>query len=549
MTPENKLNYIIPQFVKYQNVDDLLENNNHHSLFNENNLSINDVLTENFVCIVGEPGIGKSRLLDEVKERILPKPFFCKASKFTDLSVPKENEYCIIDALDEVEGYLFYNVLQSIKHYKKENPKVKVLFTCRKHYVASYARHFVDCNYLTFIEICRLSERDVMNVISGNCNCSEATLENINKSPKLKELITIPRYLTFLLEYIKQKGECLNIGELFEYMIVCSIKAAIESYKGIQNTESIRILLQRLLEKMAFVMEISRKDQISKDELYTILDGIKGNMTQMFIANFDLLYFESRILKDTDGTLQFENTELQEYLAAKELCRQDNIESVLYDVAVHKELKHIYPNWYDVIPHISYSKDRIHTFINVFKLIISYESNLENESFRNLLKYIDSSVLSIQQKEELFSIIFEHYQCVPAYIMWKSSMSNLLQECYTTNCDTQIILSHDKLNKIQLSNVTVTLDAIVEAKKHSDGIYNHWRQAANYLIGTDDNENKLAALNLYNALKCVDELIQVSESYSYFTKKLKEKYCEVTGYMRIADNRVVGCWLKDFLYK
>lgn len=545
MTPENKLNYIIPQFIKYQNVDDLLENNSHHSLFNENNLSINDVLKENFVCIVGEPGIGKSRLLDEVKERILPKPFFCKASKFTALSTPKENEYCIIDALDEVEGYSFYNVLQSIKYYKKENPRVKVLFTCRKHYVASYARHFADCNHLTFIEICRLSERDVMNVISGNCNCSEATLANINKSPKLKELITIPRYLTFLLGYIKQKGECLNIGELFEYMIVCSIKAAIEAREGIQNTESIRILLQRVLEKVAFVMEISRKDQISKDELYTILDEIKGNMTQMFIANFDLLYFESRILKDTDGTLQFENTELQEYLAAKELCRQDNIESVLYDVAVHKELKHIYPNWYDVIPHISYSKDRIHTFINVFKLIISYESNLENGAFENLLKYVDPSVLSIQQKEELFSIIFEHYQRVPAYIMWKSSMSNLLQECYTTNCDTQIRLPHDKLNKIQLSNVTVILDAIVEVKKHSDGIYNYWRQAANYLMGTDDNENKLAALNLYNALKCVDELIQLSESYSYFTKKLKEKYCEVTGYMRIADNRVVDCWLND----
>lgn len=106
-------------------------------------------------------------------------------------------------------------------------------------------------------------------------------------------------------------------------------------------------------------------------------------------------------------------------------------------------------------------------------------------------------------------------------------------------------MSHDKLNKIQLSNVTVTLDAIVEVKKHSDGIYNYWRQAANYLMGTDDNENKLAALNLYNALKCVDELIQLSESYSYFTKKLKEKYCEVTGYMRIADNRVVDCWLND----
>lgn len=499
MIPENRLKYILPQFVKYQNVDDLLESNNFHSLFDsdeENNLSINDLLKEDFVCIVGEPGIGKSRLLDEIKKKISPASFFCKASEFTAISVPKEDEYCIIDALDEVEGHSFYNILQSIKHYKKENSKVKVLFTCRKHYVASYARHFTDCDHLTFIEICRLSERDVMNVISGNCNCSEATLENINKSPKLKELITVPRYLTFLLEYIKQKGECLNIGELFEYMIVCSIKAAIEAHKGIQNTESIRILLQRVLEKVAFVMEISRKDQISKDELYTILDGIKGNMAQMFIANFDLLYFESRILKNTNGILQFENTELQEYLAAKELCRQDNIESVLYDVAVHKELKHIYPNWYDVIPHISYSEDSVHTFINVFKLIISYESNLENEAFENLLKYVDPSIMSIQQKENLFSIIFEHYQRIPAYIMWKSSLSNLLQECYTTNCDSQMELPLDKLNKIQLSNVTVILDAIVEAKKHSEGIYTYWRQAANDLMETDNNENKLAALNL-----------------------------------------------------
>lgn len=544
MSTEDTLSYIIPTIIKYQNIDNLLENNSRHSLFDvEKKLSIDDLLEEHFVCIVGEPGIGKSRLLDEVKNRITPPPFFCKASEFAAISIPKEHEYCIIDALDEVEGYSFYNVLQSIKHYKKENPKVKVLFTCRKHYVASYAQHFADCNHLTFIEICRLSKRNVMNVISSNC--SEPTLENINKSPKLKELITIPRYLTFLLEYIKQKGECLNIGELFEYMIASSIKATIEAHKGIQNTESIRILLQRVLEKVAFVMEIGRRDQMSKDELYTILDGIKGNMSQMLIANFDLLFFENRILKQTKGTLQFENTELQEFLAAKELCRQDNIESVLYDVAVHKELKHIYPNWYDVIPHISYSKDRIHTFINVFKLIISYESNLENESFGNLLKYIDPSVLSIQQKEELFSIIFEHYQRVPAYIMWKSSMSNLLQECYTTNCDTQIRLQHDKLDKIQLSNVTVTLDAIVEAKKQSEDIYNYWRQAANELMETEDNEKKLSALNLYSALKCADELMRLSASYSGFTNNLKEKYCEVTGYMKIANNSVVDCWLND----
>lgn len=68
MASENKLNYIIPQFVKYQNIDDLLENNSHYSLFGtRENLPINKLLEENIVCIVGEPGIGKSRLLDKVK--------------------------------------------------------------------------------------------------------------------------------------------------------------------------------------------------------------------------------------------------------------------------------------------------------------------------------------------------------------------------------------------------------------------------------------------------------------------------------------------------
>ena len=36
-----------------------------------------------------------------------------------------------------------------------------------------------------------------------------------------------------------------------------------------------------VLEKIAFVMEIGRLDSITKDELYTILDGISGNMAQM----------------------------------------------------------------------------------------------------------------------------------------------------------------------------------------------------------------------------------------------------------------------------
>lgn len=512
-------NYITPSILKYQNVDDLLKNNNkNYSLFDiGENLSIDMLMHEKFLCIVGEPGIGKSRLVAEIKNFIAEeKSYSFKASEHKFKSIPLDLKYCIIDALDEVEGSEFYSTLQEIKLYRENNPNTKVLFTCRKHYVSAYAKHFDSLNGLTFIEICRLSDDNVSKILNG---CSMTTKESVFKSPKLKELLAIPRYLTFLLEYEEQERGISNISELFEFIISKSIQDAIKAGEKDRNIESIHILIQRVLEKVAFIMEICRKDQISKDELYTILDGVRGNMTQMLVANFDLLFFESRILKDTNGTLQFENTELQEYLASKELCRQDNIESVLYDIAVQKDLKHIYPNWYDVIPHISYMEDKVHTFINVIKLIVSYESSLENDSFESLLRYVDSSVFLPRQREELFVIIFEHYLRIPAYIGWKSQILKLLQECYDSRYKNILMPPVEQsiqLNKIQLANIKAILEVIVKENKLDSDVSYYWKNVANIFIIDDNEEKKLAGLNLYDALNDNENLVLLLEHYNSF---------------------------------
>lgn len=537
--------YIIPLIIKYENIDKLLENNNDSLTPFETriSLSIEKLLLENFICIVGEPGIGKSRLINELKKQV-PKESYtlCTAAQFNTESIPRNIKYCIIDALDEVEGNIFYKILQSIKQYKEDNPETKIFFTCRKHYVASYAKYFVSFNSLTFIELCRLEDKDVMEKVNG---CSETTKVNVSKSPKLRELLSIPRYLTSFLEYDRQKGDCTSINEIFEYIISYSIQTAIEKHFNKACNENVKILTLRVLEKVAFIMEISRKDQVTRDELYTILDGIKGNMAKMLIANFDLLFFENRILKDTNGILQFENTELQEYLAAKELCRQDNIESVLYDVAIHKELKHIYPNWYDVIPHISYMEDKIHTFINVIKLIVSYESNLENASFEALLRYIDPSILNNQQKEELFSIILEHYLRVPTYVRWKIQILKLMQECYISSCNKGLMPFAINLNNIQLANICAILEVIVKGKHLDKTVSDFWTTEANTLMHTGKEENQQHALNLNNALQNKEEFIQLSKDYKNFTKDIKEKFCEITGYGKFTHRSVVDCWLDE----
>lgn len=539
------MEYIVPQITKYSNIDELLKNESKTlSLFDRDNfLSIDDLLSENFVCIVGEPGVGKSRLISEVKTKLTEKSFsFCNASEFKPKVIPSDIEYCIVDALDEVDGSGFSYTLQLIKQYKEEHQDVKVMFSCRKHYVVSYASFFSSCTKLVFVEVNRLDDQEVTNIID---TCADVTKENINRSPKLRKLLSIPRYLMFLLESENQREGISNIGELFEFIIDKSVDEALTTYDKPVRKDNFKALIKRVIEKIAFIMEISRKDKISKDDLYTIIDELKGNMAHMLVANFDLLFFESRILKETNGILQFGNSEIQEYLAAKELGRQENIESVLYDVAVQKELKHIYPNWYDVIPHLSYSEGRSDSFVNVFKLITSYESHLENETFESLLRYVNPSTLGVQQRKDLFSNLFEHYQRVPAYIKWEGPILKLIQECYISSCDSILKISFDQLNKIQLTNICVILEGLVENNKLDESVIKHWEDAARALMGTKDSEMQQIALNFYYALKDDEELRELASTFNSFTEDVKQTYIEVTGHRKITDRSVIDCWLTD----
>lgn len=541
------MDYIIPSIKEYSTVDELLKNHNrtYSSVLENTYLSIDDLLDNNFTCIVGEPGIGKSRLIEEIIHRLPENSHYCSASSFNPIELTNATDYYLIDALDEVEESLFVSKLKEIVEYQRKHTETKVLFSCRKHYISSYANHFAIIASLTYIELCRLDSQKVNEVI---CNhCSEVTQESIAKSPKLKELLSIPRYLVFLLEKEDKKGECKNIGDLFEYIIDQSISKAIIGRNRDDNISKIGndiILIKRTLEKVALVMEISRRDSISKDELYTVLDGLKGNMAQMLLANFDLLFFENRILKYTNEKLQFNNSEIQEYLAAKELCRQSNIESILYDVAVHKELRHIYPNWFDVVPHISYSPDGAKILINVIKLIIGYESYLENESFESLLRYVDPSILSIQEKQDVFLLLLEHYLRVPSYIRWKSNIYELIKACFTPACASELVRSYKSLTTISLQNIQTVLEAIVESNDLDEDVKGYWTEAANFFMTKVEDEYKLIALGLYKVVKAKDRFNTLSQEFNKFSTEIKERYCDITS-RNFISKEIINCWLEE----
>lgn len=536
--------YILPNIKQYKNIDDLFESTDKSNTtrFTDKSSFLGTIIKTHHLCIVGEPGIGKSRLLKELESSLSSKDVVkCNAVDFNSKSIGTDVKYCIVDALDEVESNQFARVFREIKDFCENNKNANVVFSCRKHYVASYAHIFSSFTDLSYIELLRLENESVRDILSS---CSKQVISNIEKSKKMLDLLSVPRYLEYFIEYQKENVNCKNIGQIFEQFVEKNILNAIDNYNHTQcDKKNLAILIQRVLEKIAFVMEIGRLDSITKDELYTILDGISGNMTQMVLSNLSLLFFENRILKETNGVLMFPDTEIQEYLAAKELCRHDNIESVLYDIAVCHDIKHIYPNWLDVIPHVSYTRSL--SYFNIFKLILSYESNLELDSLDALLRYVDPTILSIEQKAELFKIIWNNYFSRPVYIRWRSPILSILQQCYSAGCSQMIMPATEHLNKIQLSNISAILEVLAHGNCLSSEVISYWTNAAKKLVEKQNSDIQYVSLSIFEAINDIEDLIRLAKKFDTFNSDVKGKYCDITGYNGFTDKNVIQCWINE----
>lgn len=536
--------YILPYIKQYKKIDDLLESTDksNSTRITDKSSFLDTIRNTHHLCVVGEPGIGKSRLLKELESTLSSKEVVkCNAVDFISKSVGINVKYCIVDALDEVGSNQFSRVFREIKDFCENNKNTNVVFSCRKHYVASYARIFSSFTDLSYIELLRLDDESVRDFLSS---CSKQVISNIGKSNKMLDLLSVPRYLEYFIEYQKENVDCEDIGQIFEEFVEKNILHAIEKYDNTQcDKNNLSILTQRVLEKIAFVMEIGRLDSITKDELYTILDGISGNMAQMVLSNLSLLFFENRILKETNGVLMFPDTEIQEYLAAKELCRQDNIESVLYDIAVSHDIKHIYPNWLDVIPHVSYIRSS--SFFNIFKLILSYESNLELDSLDALLRYLDPTILSIEQKAELFKIIWNIYLRKPVYIRWRSPILSILKQCYSVGCCQMLMPTTEHLNKIQLSNISAILEVLAQCDRLSPEVISYWANAAKKLVENQNSDIQYISLSIFEAINDIEGLIGLAKKFDTFNSDVKGKYCDITGYNGFTDKNVIQCWINE----
>jgi len=540
------LNYIQPNILTCKSFQTLID-----PVFKYSNriekFCFEDLFSIKKAFVIAEPGYGKTRLLKEViiKEPINGKQGIAIDLKKVDKNLKefieekssrdtllKTNNFSLInnqrtivclDALDEVKQQDFSKIVDWIKEFTHDYPDVNLLISCRLHYFKKYQELFIDTDF-EYITIEQFSVYQTENYLH-NTGISELDIEKIMEMFRFTDrdlLIQIPRYLEMLTEAIHKKGidyvKTLTKTDLFELFIYN--KLMLEEKKiNEQNKE----ILKRILEKLALLMEIYQTNVITKDELMTFFDDVKSDLKISFLQQVPLeIFYDRSLLKDNIDSVEFENTEFQEYLAAKEILRLGRVEQCIFDLAVDQQLQAIFPSWFNTLSFV------VDLDISLLEPLLFFGQSknriLQDEEYHRFLTKTDTNRLSIEDRKQIFQYVFNYYQTALHWIKFDIaknlsfyfdvSQINLLKESIDEKEIEEDAVFVRKGNVAEIISCLLERDILNQVEKK------YWK---NKLIEFAKDKNKNGVLQR-NALEALGHFkdIQLMKEVSFLFKDQNE---------------------------
>lgn len=308
----------------------------------------------------------------------------------------------VIDALDEVNGQKYEDILEEIGGYAYEHPEMKMVLSCRSNYrrekqLELFTELFLE--ELSYNDACEYAEK-LLGKNNGFMNCVY--------SNGLTDFIKNPFFLSVLVAAYKERGQRLpkTKAEIYRLFIERSYNVEkIEKNVPLTVSHSFEESVQ-LLERVALGLSLMNAQSLSREELCYCLQNKDDNVVECLRYN---------LIRCEDGQYSFIHNAFREWLVANYLNRV-GLEKAK-QLATHPNGR-IKPEWYNIIMLwlTMYGKDRKAEVTDILGW-------LKNASLE-LVIYIDKNMVDDSTRNEVFKGLLMEYKSLGI------RMSNIMTHDY-----------------------------------------------------------------------------------------------------------------------
>lgn len=471
--------------------------------------------------IVGEPGIGKTSLLCSIDAYLKEKGYStgfislrqidCKERIDVFLKDTPHPGALLLDALDEIQSKNFTDVLKKIETVSQNNLDLPIYISSRWAFVTKYINSFPEYR---FISVLPFSSEQVRKYLREKGHLDEQVsklLERVSSFSNLTNILQVPRYLFFLNSYLEKSNDVaaasrISRNELFEYFIYSNLDEEDKKSGDDKGT-----ITKRLLEKLALAMEIYQTNVITKDELMTFFDEIASDLKVVALAQFNLqTLFDRSLLKTSHNSIEFDNSEFQEYLAAKEIFRLSDPNRAAFSFAVDPNIQEIFPTWFNALSFLVDMQSELLEQLVEFSGLRTPEFKVVDEGLLTFISKVNSASLSQDVRRRLFNDVVAYHERRCLWVPWDltRALASFYDESLEHTLKAAIERAEGQLDAhryVPLGNAVGILSGLLDAKIRID--HEFWREKlikfASVIATT--GENSVLQRNALNALETLHD--------------------------------------------
>ena len=308
----------------------------------------------------------------------------------------------VIDALDEVNGQKYEDLLEEIGGYAYEHPEMKMVLSCRSNF-----RRERQLELFSELFLEELSIGDVREYAAKREVDSDVFLRCIYAN-QLEDFIKNPFFLSVLIDAYKEKGNQLpkTKAEIYRLFLKSSYDKEVKEKNVPLSAQHSFDESIRLLERVALGLSLMNAQSLNKEELRICLKNNDNNVEECL--RYDLI-------RNEGGQYSFVHNAFREWLVANYLNRY-GIERAK-QLATHPNGR-IKPEWYNIIMlwQSMYGKDKKEDVSAILKWL--------KKACLDLVIYIDRDMLDNETRNEVFKGLLLEYKSLGI------RMSNIMTHDY-----------------------------------------------------------------------------------------------------------------------